>query len=653
MSEIRYFTDGEQATAATLNRPIQDLARIGTLLSETQLDKNASDIWSKEQISGFILNGVTNNTNTKGRGGLIAYGINVFSDTYRENTDLNKAPSVFMDMNTNWTSYSAGMPSEAIIKGYKIILKNSFEPYSESRIILNKPKDKNNFDFIFIEAWKEKISDTGFIFPYGSVQWKNKNTDAKTRIGTFNEVDFEGNETYCAFNKDNITDYPDMDPYMGWKVSELSEDDLKNIMSIPEHNCFYDNNQELWQVRWRFRVEEMDADTIQVNGSRYFRTHSTRIVKSFTNDDGIERFVTFQGKRWLPADDANLERAYVDSDSFYSPTPSSDFYGIYDMTKDAGIMRVYHNYDVTEGNIIGAIPVALVPKKNYGAYHPIFNPGGGGTYYKDGRKYSKEVFPEAINSRGDCLLYSDSSRVSVDGENHILIKSTGLDARVYLSRTRMGINRHASSTAYVLNNTKITDSGSMWRFSSIDSNGALIETKTFNTLSDSNNNYNYEGEVNKLIYDWIDALDDGTFVVVTTYDEPYSKTLIETDDSDMDKALRMIGGSRDVFRTVKYRGSFCLIGKKGMQEGEAYAQAASYHSGNDKSFCAIECYIKDGNVSAVQIMGPNYIGKYSDTIPFYGKGWDEYSTSSPVTSAREIISPDIIDLRIHALKIGV
>jgi len=653
MSEIRYFTDGEQATAATLNRPIRDLARIGTFLSETQLDKNASDIWSRDQISGFILNGTTNNTNTKGRGGLISYGIGDPSDIYRENTDLNKAPSVFIDMNKNWTSSSAGMPSEVIIKGYKITIKNSFEPYSESRIILNKPKDKNNFDFIFIEAWKEKISDTGFIFPYGSVQWKNKNTDKKAEIGTFSDVDFEGNETYCAFNKNNIIDYPDMDPYKGWKVSELSEAEIKTIMSISEHNCFYDNNQDLWQVRWRFRVEEMDADTIQVNSSGYFRTHASRIVKSFSNDDNVKRFVAFQGKRLLPADDTSIERGYIDSDSFFNPTPTNDFYGVYDMTKDAGLMRVYHNYDVTEGNIIGAIPVALVPKKNYGAYHPIFNPGGGGTYYKDGKKYSKDVFPEPIISRNDCLLYSNPSRTEVEGENHMLIKSAGFVGRNLLGRIRMGVNKHSSRTAYVLNNNIITSGGSMWRFSHIDSNGNLIETKTFNTLSDSSNNHNINGEVNKLIYDWVDSLDNDSLVVVTTDDEPYSKTLMGTDDSDIDKALRMIGASRDVFRIIRYRGSFCLIGKKGMQEGEAYAQAASYYSGDNKSFCAIECYIKDGDVSAVQIMGQSYIGKYSDTVPFYGKGWDEYSTSSPVTSAYEIISPDIIDLRIQAIKIGV
>jgi len=67
ITDIRYFTDGEQATAAVLNRPAKDLAIVDSVMSKVQFEANAAARREQYAGSGFVEWGKENfNTVNKG-----------------------------------------------------------------------------------------------------------------------------------------------------------------------------------------------------------------------------------------------------------------------------------------------------------------------------------------------------------------------------------------------------------------------------------------------------------------------------------------------------------------------------------------------------------------------------------------------------------
>lgn len=80
-------------------------------------------------------------------------------------------------------------------------------------------------------------------------------------------------------------------------------------------------------------------------------------------------------------------------------------------------------------------------------------------------------------------------------------------------------------------------------------------------------NYDIFGNpgINQAFYDDINALASGVYVVIFTSDEPASNRNADL----VFPALKMLGGTREVNDKLGYRGSYMLIGRKGMVEGTA------------------------------------------------------------------------------------
>ena len=75
---------------------------------------------------------------------------------------------------------------------------------------------------------------------------------------------------------------------------------------------------------------------------------------------------------------------------------------------------------------------------------------------------------------------------------------------------------------------------------------------------------------NQVLYDDINALPNGVYALIFTSDEPASGR----DANLIFPALRMLGGTREVNDKLGYRGSYMLIGRKGMVEGTAVEMVA-------------------------------------------------------------------------------
>ena len=75
---------------------------------------------------------------------------------------------------------------------------------------------------------------------------------------------------------------------------------------------------------------------------------------------------------------------------------------------------------------------------------------------------------------------------------------------------------------------------------------------------------------NQVLYDDINALPNGVYALIFTSDEPSAGR----DANLIFPALRMLGGTREVNDKLGYRGSYMLIGRKGMVEGTAVEMVA-------------------------------------------------------------------------------
>lgn len=75
---------------------------------------------------------------------------------------------------------------------------------------------------------------------------------------------------------------------------------------------------------------------------------------------------------------------------------------------------------------------------------------------------------------------------------------------------------------------------------------------------------------NQVLYDDVNALPNGVYALIFTSDEPASGR----DANLIFPALRMLGGTREVNDKLGYRGSYMLIGRKGMVEGTAVEMVA-------------------------------------------------------------------------------
>jgi hypothetical protein len=202
-------------------------------------------------------------------------------------------------------------------------------------------------DYIFLESFHEKISDKGVVYPLGNVQygastWKGinlSNTLVAQGYSAFGEWDAD-TKGYGAI-------WDDLEP----EEQAIFLQDLDNNI--------YSDNGELIHVRYRIRVieglgDEWASITPESGGNMAYiggagtvkvRGSSTTYNDLGSNANGV---------------------------NFYSINQDDNTTGV------VGTWALHQNViGLSHGRgMVFAIPIALVQRRNQGAYHPSFNPDG-------------------------------------------------------------------------------------------------------------------------------------------------------------------------------------------------------------------------------------------------------------------------------------
>lgn len=205
-------------------------------------------------------------------------------------------------------------------------------------------------DLVFLESWHEDVSEKDFVYPLGNVQYLGTTGDCGTTVAGA----FAGSATYSLFSDTWQADGALVGKGYVW--STLSDANKKAFVANPENNCYLDGDKVI-QVRYRMRVVMGWGDSWYNTNNAYGTTYL-----SYTVSAGRARA---KGKQVSSSDldVAGVPHTYV----------ASGFSGI----SDYGIFRTETSYStVSYDNYAYALPIALVHRRNQGAYHAVFNSNG-------------------------------------------------------------------------------------------------------------------------------------------------------------------------------------------------------------------------------------------------------------------------------------
>jgi hypothetical protein len=201
-------------------------------------------------------------------------------------------------------------------------------------------------DFVFLESFHEKISDKNIVYPLGNVQYGATNYEGIT-LGTNGIA-----QRYSAFGEWDTTTTGN-----GATWSTLSDADKEKFIQDPENNIYSDGG-ELIQVRYRVRVVKGLGDVWK------------GVDPSGTQNLGYRR-IDPQGQSLIPTYDGQTTGSYFAriSDPAVLSKTNGQFTAIGSVPAHNGLCF--------------AIPIALVQRRNTGAYHPVHNSNGCMTYVAD------------------------------------------------------------------------------------------------------------------------------------------------------------------------------------------------------------------------------------------------------------------------------
>lgn len=246
-------------------------------------------------------------------------------------------------------------------------------------------------DFVFIEPWHEKISDKDVVYPLGNVQY---GASAWEGVTLSNTVVAQG---YSAFGEwDTVT--------KGYGVVWSTLSDANKVKFIQDHkNNIYSDNGELIQVRYRVRVVEGLGDSWEQNTpnkNALFRFDSNNYIiqrgKLTSNDDFSASF--------------DWGNAYVGNGAATAAYPINGQYSPHNSNS---------NMDKAHNGLCFAIPIALVQRRNQGAYHPVYNSEGTGLLLNGTGGSSPKWYGLTTGkplSLGDCFNPVHNNAPWVDGD---------------------------------------------------------------------------------------------------------------------------------------------------------------------------------------------------------------------------------------------
>ena len=212
-------------------------------------------------------------------------------------------------------------------------------------------------DLSFLESWHEDIGEKNFAYDNG-------NTQSLMAINTIGVVPvngaFTGFETYSLFGNWQT---PSSLIGKGYVWSSLTEAQKRAFIANPDNNCYLDGDKVI-QVRYRVRVVQGLGD----NWNDLTNTYSGLFVYSSLSLSTI----IAKGKNVSIASElgSNTTNTYF--------TNVIDVFGQQEKSIGAYTARKYNGSSISEGyaNKCFALPIALVHRRNQGAYHPVYNANG-------------------------------------------------------------------------------------------------------------------------------------------------------------------------------------------------------------------------------------------------------------------------------------
>jgi len=371
-------------------------------------------------------------------GGEITFAV----DFNIEEEDGSEIPFTVVYEETNWTE---GV--DYIQEGQDLTLTMITETNQDFIIRRNDEFDLIDIvvlerkDLAFVEVWHEAVNETGYIFPFGNVQFAGTESDG-VMTQTFDHVFYEtingeesiipdGHKKYCqVYQKGNIvynyftpenveermfdsvdaeekkfvdeTFVEDTTVGRGWKLDDLSDEERKTIFHNADHNLYFDG-EKLIQVRYRTRIVGLNLFENYFRGSSEYMSKGLRFqgkspvtsriitteIGEYTSQDG-------DGSRAGQPITETVQRFAGDS-LVISSDEKSLLYKEGKLFDDA-LFTVEKPTDLSHDGYVYAIPVAIINRRNQGVYHPEFNDNGTG-FFINGIHVSedKEDFADDIS----------------------------------------------------------------------------------------------------------------------------------------------------------------------------------------------------------------------------------------------------------------
>jgi len=314
---------------------------------------------------------------------------------------------------------STGEISEILVNGINISIQGTIpnnEVITDTKLMgINLPTAPNKVtelvrdEIVFIEVWREDITETGFVFPYGNVQYTGENADGiateffngevgycESYVGdsiTVTEVDQNGNETTTTKPKGK-----------GWKWTELKAA-FKNVIAANyKHNLFVDGDK-LVQIRYRVRVASFAKNPASV------LTNTT--VLGYTADNDATSVIKAQGKLGTlnTSDDNYKILAPFNEDNAHSLN---------------GTYSTEYSTDLSHDGFVYALPLTIVSRRNTGVFDTIFNPNGSARF-RDGLRLvadydeSDDIIGFALMDIANATLASSTTGATWEDKYEIMM----------------------------------------------------------------------------------------------------------------------------------------------------------------------------------------------------------------------------------------
>jgi hypothetical protein len=314
---------------------------------------------------------------------------------------------------------STGEETEVVVDGLRVTIKgtlpNSKVITNNKLMAVNLPTAPSNVDeltreeLVFLEVWKEDISETGFVFPYGNVQFTGESAD-----GIETEY-FTGDLGYCeSFAGDYITvtevDQNGVETQTkkpkgrGWKWTSLKAAFKNMVAANYKHNIFVDGDK-LVQIRYRIRVVSFAKNPALP------LTDTT--ILGFTKDNDATSTIKAQGKLGSVVNDPNY--------SILAPFNNDNPHRI------LGTYSTAYTNDLSYDGYVYAIPIAIVSRRNSGVFDTIFNPNGSARF-RDGLRLvadyddSDAIIGFALMDNANATLASSTTGATWDDKYKIMMK---------------------------------------------------------------------------------------------------------------------------------------------------------------------------------------------------------------------------------------